>query len=273
MHTPCCSSVPRGSGLSTTGGFVFSIGPGSKPQPKTRRPEKVRTLPDAGLPGTGLTRAGQRLSQDLGGSMDPGPGCIMTSQRPRMGDLVGWSWDLGCTVGDGCFKDAAPSLKEQGWGDRVEKVEKASRGTQSRRNEARAGGWPGRTKAACGPGDVCPLPYPPNENERAARPPATGSVHCNRGRAGAGACLLAAPRRPPSCFPDSLQPSGARGPRGAARPRSQPGRRRGRFQSAGRRRGRAWGARREATANLAGAGRKFLLAGPCGAPTGTQSRV
>lgn len=68
----------------------------------------------------------------------------------------------------------------------------------------------GRAKAACGPCDLCPPPQPPNEN-LTTHPPITvpGGTHCNLGRAGAGACLLTAPQRPPSCLPDSLQPSRA----------------------------------------------------------------
>lgn len=164
----------------------------------------------------------------------------------------------------GRYGGAGAGPRKQGWGERVE------RGPGSLK-VPRAGTRPklgagGRTRAAGGFRDLCPPSHPPNENEGTAwLGPSAGGAHCSGSRARAGVCRLAAPRRPPSCLPDSLQPSRACHPRGAARPRPQPGRRRGRFQSAGGRRGRARRAGREATTDLARGRRKFLFLRPRGA--------
>ena len=128
-----------------------------------------------------------------------------------------------------------------------------------RESKAQVEDWPGRARAAQGPRDLCPPPRPPNENRqsgsaRAREAPAAAAA--GPGRGPVSSWPLGA--RPPAS-PDSLQPSRACRPRGAARPRPQLGRRRGRFQSAGRLRGRARGVGREATAGLARGRRKFLL--------------
>lgn len=86
-----------------------------------------------------------------------------------------------------------------------------------------------------------------------------------------GACRLAASRRPPSRLPDSLQPSRARRPRGAARPRPQPGRRRVRFQSAGGRRGRARGAGSRPPPTSPAGQESFCSVRPCEASPGRVS--